>query len=101
MSQLIIIITGCSKINGVGFQLSKELVKRGHRVIATVRDKSTINWSFEDMPNAKCLDLRLLDLMDPDSIKEFSQQVLEDYGYIDVLVNNAAQVMIGPVETAR
>lgn len=100
MSQLIIVVTGCSKIDGAGFQLSKELLKRGHRVIATVRDKSKINWSTEDLLNAENLDLRLLDLMKQGSIIDFSQQVLKDYGYIDVLVNNAAQVMIGPVETA-
>lgn len=96
----IIVITGCSKIDGVGFQLTKELLSRGHKVIATIRDRKSLNWNEKDVESANNLDVRILDLQQEDSIKAFANSVLDDYGYIDVLVNNAAQVMIGPVETA-
>lgn len=99
MMNKIIVITGCSKVDGIGYQLACDLLKRGYHVIATVRDVQSCQSIFEAMPTANLLDVKQLDLCDHDSIDCFSKEVLEQYGYIDVLVNNAANVAYGPVET--
>lgn len=94
-----ILITGCSKKNGVGFQLAHELLKRGHEVIATVRDITRCDLSSESAQNPKNLQIKNLDLCELGSIELLIDEVLKEHGYIDVLVNNAANVAYGPVET--
>ncbi|ODN43502.1 SDR family NAD(P)-dependent oxidoreductase [Piscirickettsia litoralis] len=101
MMQKIIVITGCSKKEGVGYNLALELLKQGHKVIATVRNVETSELQQSHLPrNGNNLDLRQLDLCDDTSTQTFISNVLADYSYIDVLVNNAANVVIGPVESA-
>lgn len=100
MNQKIIVITGCSKKDGVGYNLSNELLKRGHKVIATVRNLQSSELQKETSTNPDNLELKHLDLYDQNSIDTFIKEVLTEYSYIDVLVNNAAEVMVGAVETA-
>lgn len=100
MKQKIIVITGCSKEKGVGYNLANILLKRDHKVIATVRNIEKSNLQRNNCANPENLDLKYLDLYEQSSIDNFIQKVLSKYGYIDVLVNNAAEVMVGAVETA-
>lgn len=101
MSEKISLITGCSKLDGLGYNLVVELLEAGHRVIATVRNLEEAAISSSPISNHKHLDLRVLDLTDESSIQQFTAGILDAYGYIDVLVNNAANVMVGPVESAN
>lgn len=98
MHSKIIVITGCSKSDGVGYNLSHEMLKRGHKVIATVRNFDTCALDKNTAPNSDNLDIRHLDLCDDASIESFITDIHNDYGYIDVLVHNAANVAIGPIE---
>ncbi|WP_133126895.1 SDR family oxidoreductase [Legionella nagasakiensis] len=100
MDNRIAVITGCSKKSGVGYNLTCELLKRGFKVIATVRNATSSELNKSAVPNAENLDIRVLDLCQKDSIEQFIKNVLSQYQYIDVLVNNAANVAIGPVEAA-
>jgi NAD(P)-dependent dehydrogenase (short-subunit alcohol dehydrogenase family) len=100
MTQKIIVVTGCSKRSGVGYHLVEQLLSRQHRVIATVR-----NLASSELQVIKCsapnrLSLKSLDLCDPLSIQNFIANVLDEYSHIDVLVNNAAEVVIGALETS-
>ena len=100
MKKRITVITGCSKLDGLGYHLTNRLLDTGHHVIATVRNKEAAGICKSPIANHQNLDVRILDLCSESSIQEFSQKILNDYGYIDVLVNNAANVMVGPVESA-
>ena len=94
-----VVITGASKEDGVGFQLARELLNRGHQVIITARDLSSpAIQNVSDEANSNLI-VKQLDLCDPSSIELFIDDILKTYGYIDVLVNNAANVAYGPVET--
>lgn len=100
MDKKIIVITGCSKTSGVGYNLACEMLQRGHQVIATVRNLKTSQLNKSTIPNSSNLDIKILDLCDTHSIESFIKEILNQYQYIDVLVNNAANVAIGPVESA-
>ncbi|HAU1191273.1 TPA: SDR family oxidoreductase [Legionella pneumophila subsp. raphaeli] len=100
MDKKIIVITGCSKTTGVGYNLACEMLNRGHQVIATVRNLETSQIDKANISNSSHLDIKTLDLCDEHSIDRFIKEVLTQYQYIDVLVNNAANVVIGPVESA-
>jgi len=75
-----ILITGCSK--GLGRATALELTRRGHEVVATARKVETL----AELPVARRL---ALDVTDDASVK----RALEEAGAIDVLVNNAAEIM--------
>jgi len=81
-----ILITGASR--GIGFGLTEEFLRRGHKVIAAVRnpDGARPLWELErDYPDR--LSLLELDVADPQSIAELPGKLLNKT--IDVLVNNA------------
>ena len=99
MNKKIIVITGCSKQSGVGYQLAQELLGRDHHVIATVRNLSTSELQPSNCVAPSHFQLKCLDLNDQGSIQSFIRDVLQEHQYIDVLVNNAAEVVVGAVET--
>ena len=100
MATKVILITGASKRDGVGYHLCKELLAHNHRIIATCRTPEQSDIVNDQLATDSQLSIRSLDLCSEESIKTFIQGVLGDYGSIDVLVNNAAQVVVGPTEAA-
>lgn len=100
MGKKIAVVTGCSKTSGVGYNLVCEMLNRGYQVIATVRNLETSQIDKVNITNSSHLDIKTLDLCDEHSIDRFIKEVLSQYQYIDVLVNNAANAVIGPVECA-
>lgn len=80
-----ILVTGAG--SGVGRAVTTLLTSRGHEVIATARDRA----SLDDLEAA----VRLrLDVADAASVDEVRDQV----GWVDGLVNNAAVSFRGPIE---
>lgn len=100
MGVKVILITGASKRDGVGYQLCKQLIAEGHRIIATSRTPEDSDLTKDKLASEDQLSIRSLDLCCQDSMDAFVAGVLNDYGSIDGLVNNAAQVVIGPAEAA-
>ncbi|GAB1544342.1 hypothetical protein NUACC21_70180 [Scytonema sp. NUACC21] len=80
-----VLITGCSK--GIGHMTAQEFAKRGYEVIATARDSKTL----EGLNVARRL---ALDVTDDSSVAAAKEAV----GDIDVLINNAGIIAVGPVE---
>ena len=85
----IVLITGCS--TGIGRNLAKRLSQVGYGVVATARRTETL----ADLPVALKLSL---DVTQPDSVNSGVRQILEQFGRIDVLVNNAGYAQSGAVE---
>ena len=81
-----ILITGASK--GLGRSTALELGRRGHEVIATARKVETL----ADLPVAARL---TLDVTDDASVRS----AVEQAGRIDVLINNSAEIALGPIES--
>ena len=87
-------ITGASR--GFGAAITREALTRGHQVAATARDPDRIPAA----PSGREGDLLpvRLDVTDPAAAERAVQQVLDRFGRIDVLVNNAGYGLVGAVE---
>jgi NADP-dependent 3-hydroxy acid dehydrogenase YdfG len=85
----VVLITGCS--SGIGHCLAKSLSQSGYTVVATARSVEALT----GLPAALKLPL---DVTNPDSINEAIAKTLQEYGRIDVLINNAGYAMLGALE---
>jgi NAD(P)-dependent dehydrogenase (short-subunit alcohol dehydrogenase family) len=88
MSQ-VVLITGCS--TGIGHNLAQRLAQAGYQVVATARKPETL----DDLPVALKLPL---DVTQPETIQQAVERTLQQFGRIDVLVNNAGHAVRGVVE---
>jgi len=89
-----VLITGAS--SGIGRVTAELMLRRGWQVAATARDPSSLS-SLESDRNALLL---RLDVTDEASIARAVPTVVERFGGIDVLVNNAGYGVFGPLEGA-
>ncbi|TZF98668.1 SDR family NAD(P)-dependent oxidoreductase (plasmid) [Chryseobacterium panacisoli] len=92
MGQKVWLITGVSK--GLGKELSKQILDAGDIVIGTVRNEED-QQTFDNNVNAKSF---IIDLTKTDHIDSLINEVIEQYGQIDVLVNNAGFGVFGMIE---
>lgn len=90
MNKKIALITGSS--SGFGFLTTLALAKKGYLVIATMRDVSKSERLIDKAKSddvQSLLDIRQLDVTSVEQINDLARSLMEEYGYIDVLINNA------------
>lgn len=87
-----ILVTGANK--GIGFEVARQLATRKHNVVLTGRD-SAKGKDAVDQLKEEGLDVHflLLDVTDEASIKQGAKEVKEQFGKVDVLINNAAVLL--------
>ena len=86
MSDRVALVTGANQ--GVGFQLSKELVAHGLTVYVGSRDSARGEAAAQEIgPGAVAIQL---DVTDAASIAAAAARIRTDIGHLDLLVNNAA-----------
>ncbi|MEM8788360.1 MAG: oxidoreductase [Pseudomonadota bacterium] len=86
----IAIVTGAN--NGIGFETTVGMADAGFHVIMACRSEAKADAAKADViarvPTAS-LDILLLDLSDPDSVRAFADVFRARHGKLDVLINNA------------
>lgn len=96
-SAKVVLITGASR--GIGYHLALCLAARGYTVCATCRKKedlTRLRKKFKEFPNLYPFQL---DVTNNKSIKKTIKEILVKHKKVDVLVNNAAHLLFGPLET--
>lgn len=88
----IIVITGAS--SGIGKSTAVYFARKGWQVAATMRspEKETDLSSYEN------IHLFRLDVTKPEEIRAAQEQILQVFGSVDVLLNNAGYALNGPLE---
>ncbi|MFC7533580.1 SDR family NAD(P)-dependent oxidoreductase [Actinoplanes sp. GCM10030250] len=98
----VVLVTGAS--TGFGRLTAESLARRGHRVFAGLRDVTGRNRKaaaeLTALASAEGVDLRVveLDITDQASADRAVGAAVEAAGRIDVIVNNAGGIFVGPVE---
>lgn len=86
----IVLITGVSRREGLGYETARQLAGQGYKVIITARDYQKAEHLAVTMQREHLDAVPMaLDISNGASIKQCVQQVTERFGHLDVLINNA------------
>ncbi|EKF54561.1 short-chain dehydrogenase/reductase SDR [Galbibacter marinus] len=85
----IAIVTGAS--TGIGLETLKTLSNAGATVVAGVRNIDKAKNNLQNRPN---VEIEQLDLMDANSINNFTQKFLDSKRPLDLLINNAGIMFV-------
>jgi NAD(P)-dependent dehydrogenase (short-subunit alcohol dehydrogenase family) len=91
------VITGGSR--GLGLVLARELVREGARVAICARDLAELARAGDQLESLGADVLALTcDVTRPEDVEEALAQVRERFGPVDILINNAGVIQVGPME---
>lgn len=82
---MVILVTGASR--GIGREIAKSLAKRGNKVIANYNKSENQAKSLQE--ENENIDIFKADVSKRDEVKNMVEYVINKYGKIDVLINNA------------
>jgi NAD(P)-dependent dehydrogenase (short-subunit alcohol dehydrogenase family) len=92
-----VLITGGSR--GLGLALARELAAQGARLIICGRDPDSLARAAASLANDGAEVLAIsADVTDPASVAEMVEAVRQRYGHVDVLINNAGVIEVGPAK---
>lgn len=94
----VIFITGGS--TGLGLVLAKELSRQGARVAICARDGKELQKALAKIReiNPEAIALKC-DVSQTEEVKDCIDKVLTSFGRIDILINNAGIIQVGPMES--
>jgi short-subunit dehydrogenase len=93
----IALITGGSR--GLGLQIARELCSRGAKVSLLARDADELAHAKNDLERYKTEVLTVqCDLLESQQIQSAVRETLQRFGKIDILINNAGTIEVGPMQ---
>lgn len=94
----VVLITGGSR--GLGLALARQVAQEGARVVVCGRDPDSLERGRDSIAKTGAEILALpCDVTDRDQVREMLDQVGQRYGPVDVLINNAGVIEVGPAVT--
>lgn len=97
MRSRVVLITGTSSPQGIGYATARRLAGDGHTVYATMRNLATAEELAADTGDGR-IEVRRLDLLDRPAMRPLIDDIVGTEGRLDVIVNNAGYGVIGGVE---
>lgn len=97
MRDRVVLITGGSR--GLGLVLARELAREGARLAICARNLEELDRARKDLQERGATVLALpCDVSNQTEVEELVREVTNHFGRIDVLINNAGVIEVGPVE---
>jgi NAD(P)-dependent dehydrogenase (short-subunit alcohol dehydrogenase family) len=90
------VITGAAR--GLGFAMARRLLAEGARVVLFDRDPEILPRAAQRLGQAGSVDGLVVDVTDEQSVLAAAHRVIDAYGRVDVLVNNAGIFPHAPFE---
>jgi NAD(P)-dependent dehydrogenase (short-subunit alcohol dehydrogenase family) len=86
----LVLITGVGKETGIGFEVARQLGQKNYQIIISARKQETADQLAAKL-QAENLDVTgiALDVTNEELVRQAAAQINEQYGKLDVLINNA------------
>lgn len=98
LKEKVVLITGGSR--GLGLVLARELAAKGAKLVICARSTDQLVKAEQELQQLGAEVLALpVDLTDQEEVNSMISDILEHYGKLDVLINNAGIVQVGPVDS--
>jgi len=92
-----VVITGGSR--GLGLVMARQLAREGARLALLARSPDELRQAEWELTNAGAAVLAVrCDIRKRDQVDHAIQRVVEQFGRVDVVINNAGIIQVGPVE---
>jgi len=96
----VVVITGGSR--GLGLVLARYVCARGGNVALIARDPEELARAKADLaPHGTVVLTIECDLLDSEQIRSAVRRIIDRFGKIDILINNAGIIEVGPLEHLR
>jgi short-subunit dehydrogenase len=96
----VVLLTGGSR--GLGLELARVFARRGARLALVARNPEELAQARDGLQvTGADVDIFECDVRFQDQVQRTVREVVERFGRIDVLVNNAGVIQVGPEETMR
>jgi short-subunit dehydrogenase len=98
LSGKVVLITGGSR--GLGLVLARELAMRGAKLALCARSADKLEIARQELEEMGAEVITLpVDVTDQDQVKTMIGDVIRKFGAIDVLINNAGIIQVGPQDS--
>lgn len=93
----VVMITGGSR--GLGLVLARQLAAEGARLAICARNEVQLAKAQQELEQSGATVLATpCDLTDPKQVDHWVERTMQEYGQVDVLINNAGTIQVGPLE---
>src|SRR5881296_3727455 len=100
LREKVVLITGGSR--GLGLVLARHICARGGNVALIARDPEELARAKADLaPHSSVVLTIECDLLDSEQIRSAVRRIIDRFGKIDILINNAGIIEVGPLEHLR
>jgi NAD(P)-dependent dehydrogenase (short-subunit alcohol dehydrogenase family) len=100
LSGKVVLITGGSR--GLGLELARQLAQKGARIALCARNEEQLERARIELVSAGAEVIAVrADVTGRQEVKKLVKEVVSSFGAIDVLINNAGVIQVGPQETMK
>jgi short-subunit dehydrogenase len=97
LNSRVVAITGGSR--GLGLAMARAFLRRGAKVALLARDPEALERARQLLAGSGTVFVRPCDVRDEQQVNEAIRDIRQELGEVDVLVNNAGTITVGPMDT--